>query len=114
MAAPSRPSVPFSNGSGSLDDLYVVFSAPDGYTIGDYEDDIDAGGSTTLAAAPEIARVDPGRIDDSRDWGWLADHELLLLDDANLHEALRASDARWHAHGARGLARVARGPVFAR
>jgi uncharacterized protein len=72
---------------GSLDDLYVVFSAPDGYTISDYEDDIDVW-VTTLAAAPEITRVDPGRIDDTRDWGWLADHELLLLDDANLHEAL--------------------------
>ena len=35
-----------------------------------------------------MARVDSGRIDDSRDWGWLADHELLLLDDANLREAL--------------------------
>ena len=62
--------------------------APEGYTIGDYEDDIDAW-VTTLAAVPEITRVDHGRIDDTRDWGWLADHELLLLDDGNLHEALR-------------------------
>lgn len=73
---------------GSLDDLYVVFTAPDGYTVADYEDEIDAW-VTTLAAVPEITRVDQGRIDDTRDWGWLADHELLLLDDANLHEALR-------------------------
>jgi predicted exporter len=73
---------------GSLDDLYVVFSAPDGYTVGDYEDDI-AAWVTMLAAVPEITRVDQGRIDDTHDWGWLADHELLLLDDANLREALR-------------------------
>ncbi len=46
-------------------------------------------GSPRSRPSPEITRVDPGRIDDTRDWGWLADHELLLLDDANLHEALR-------------------------
>ena len=34
------------------------------------------------------AESTPGRIDDSRDWAWLADHELLLLDDAHLPEAL--------------------------
>ena len=54
-------------------------------------------GSTALAAVPEITRVDQGRIDDSRDWGWLADHELLLLDDANLREALAPPDAGRHA-----------------
>lgn len=72
---------------GTLDDLYVVFTAPDGYTVGDYGDDIDAW-LAALAAVPEVTRIDSGRIDDTRDWGWLADHELLLLDHANLREAL--------------------------
>src|SRR5688572_26011738 len=72
---------------GTLDDLYVVFTAPEGYSAGDYEDEIDAW-VTALAAAPEILRVDTGRIDESRDWAWLAGHELLLLNDASLSEAL--------------------------
>ena len=72
---------------GTLDDLYVVFSAPDGYTIDEYDDEI-AAWIDALRAAPELSRVDSGRIDESRDWSWLAAHELLLLDEANLREAL--------------------------
>ena len=72
---------------GTLDDLYVVFTAPEDYTIADYEDVI-ARWTTSLSAAPEIVGVDAGRIDDSRDWAWLAEHELLLLDDAHLPEAI--------------------------
>lgn len=72
---------------GTLDDLYVVFTAPQDYTVADYEDDI-ASWIASLSATPEITRVDSGRIDESRDWAWLADHELLLLDDGNLREAL--------------------------
>src|SRR5688572_23942299 len=72
---------------GTLDDLYVVFSAPDGYTIDEYDAEI-AAWIAALRAAPELSRVDSGRIDQSRDWSWLAAHELLLLDEANLREAL--------------------------
>ena len=41
---------------GSLDQLYVVFTAPDDHTIGDYEDEIDAW-IEALRAAPEIERA---------------------------------------------------------
>src|SRR5919112_4661557 len=72
---------------GTFDDLYVVFSAPEGHTIDEYEVEIDRW-VDALRTAPELARVDSGRIDDSRDWGWLSAHELLLLHEDNLREAL--------------------------
>lgn len=72
---------------GSLDQLYVVFTAPAGYPIGDYSDRIDAW-IDQLRAAPEIDRVDTGVADPSRNIGWLADRQLLLLDDRTLDEAL--------------------------
>ncbi len=72
---------------GSLDQLYVVFTAPDGYPIADYSDRIDAW-TDQLRAAPEIDRVDTGATDESRNVGWLADRQLLLLDDGTLDEAL--------------------------
>ena len=72
---------------GSVDDLYVVLTAPAGHEISEYEDDVDAWGSR-LKETPEIARVDTGRVDESRDLSWLADHRLLLLADDNLDRAL--------------------------
>ncbi|HEY0284715.1 MAG TPA: MMPL family transporter [Vicinamibacterales bacterium] len=72
---------------GSLDQLYVVFTAPDGYPISDYGDRIDAW-IDHLRAAPEIDRVDTGTADESRNIGWLADRQLLLLDAGMLDEAL--------------------------
>ena len=44
---------------GSLDQLYVVFTAPEGYPIADYSDRIDAW-VDQLRASPEIDRVDAG------------------------------------------------------
>ena len=74
---------------GSLDQLYVVFSAPAGHSIADYGDEIDTW-VDALRAAPEITRVDAGVVDQSRDFGWLADRQLLLLGDgASLDEAFR-------------------------
>jgi len=73
----------FSN----LDQLYVVFTAPDGHSIADYRDDVDQW-VEALRAAPEIERVDAGVVDRSRDLGWLADRQLLLLHDGALDEAL--------------------------
>ena len=73
---------------GSLDQLYVVFSAPEGQSIADYGDQIDTW-VAALRAAPEIARVDAGVIDQTRDFGWLADRQLLLLGDGPLDEAFR-------------------------
>jgi predicted RND superfamily exporter protein len=73
---------------GSLDELYIVFSAPAGQSIADYDDEIDAW-ITALRSAPEVARVDSGTIDATRDFGWLAERQLLLFPDATLPAALR-------------------------
>jgi hypothetical protein len=73
---------------GSLDQLYVVFTAPKGHAINEYHDEI-ATWVDRLRSAPEIARVDAGVVDRARDFGWLADHQLLVLHDRFLDEALR-------------------------
>jgi predicted RND superfamily exporter protein len=72
---------------GSVDDLYVVLTAPAGHDISEYEDDVDAWGDR-LGKTPEIVRVDAGRADALRDLSWLADHQLLLLADVNLRRAI--------------------------
>jgi uncharacterized protein len=72
---------------GSLDQLYIVFSAPAGQSIADYDDQIEAW-IDALRRAPEIVRVDSGRVDTSRDIGWLADRQLLLFRDDALRKAL--------------------------
>lgn len=72
---------------GTLDDLYVVFAAAPGHTIEEYDDEITRW-IEALQAIPELTRVDSGRPDDSRDWSWLLDRELLLLDNQALDEAL--------------------------
>ena len=72
---------------GSLDHLYVVFTAPDGYPIAEYSDRVEAW-IDQLRAAPEIDRVETGMADQSRSVGWLADRQLLLLDGSTLDEAL--------------------------
>jgi predicted exporter len=78
---------------GSLDQLYIVFSAPAGQSIADYDDEVDAW-IDALRRAPEIARVDSGTVDTSRDFEWLADRQLLLLGDPALRRALaRFSEA---------------------
>lgn len=73
---------------GSLDQLYVVFTAPEGAPIADYSDRVETW-VEQLRAAPEIARVDAGMADESHDVAWLADRHLLLLDDRSLNEALQ-------------------------
>ncbi len=73
---------------GTLDQLYVVFTAADGHAIDEYRDDI-AAWAEQLRTAPEIATVDNGTIDRSRDFGWLAGRQLLLLHGDRLDEALR-------------------------
>jgi len=72
---------------GTLDQLYVVFTAPEGHAIGEYSDEISAW-VERLRRAPEIARVDAGVVDRDRDVGWLADHQLLVLHDRVLDAAL--------------------------
>ncbi|MEP6592041.1 MAG: MMPL family transporter [Acidobacteriota bacterium] len=72
---------------GSLDQLFVVFTAPEGRTIAEYSDDVERW-IAELRAAPEIEWVDPGTAGPDRDWGWLAEHQLLLLQGAALDTAL--------------------------
>ena len=73
---------------GTLDQLYILFTSPDGYAIADYQEEIDAW-VEQLRQAPEIAGVDAGVADRSRDFGWLAGRQLLLLQEDKLDEALR-------------------------
>ena len=72
---------------GNLDQLYVVFTAPEGQSIEEYADDVDAW-VEQLRQAPEIRGVDVAAVDTSRDFSWLAEHQLLLLNDRALEEAL--------------------------
>src|SRR5438046_1322540 len=73
---------------GNLDQLYGVFTAPEGHSISEYDDEVVIW-VDRLKAAPEIGRVDAGVVDRSRDFGWLADRQLLVLRDGSLDEALR-------------------------
>lgn len=73
---------------GNLDQLLVSFTAPEGYSAADYADEIDVW-IDALRAAPEIARVDAGVPDRSRNLEWFADRRVLLLRGAALDEALR-------------------------
>jgi len=77
----------FAKHFGSLDDLYVAFTAPEGHAITDYEIEIQAW-VDHLMKAPEITRVDTGLADRSRNLAWLADRQLLLFDDKARGEAL--------------------------
>ena len=72
---------------GSLDELYIVFTAAEGHDIAEYRGEIDAW-IARLQASPRITRVDTGLVDRSRDLGWLADRQLLLLRDDGLTEAI--------------------------
>jgi predicted RND superfamily exporter protein len=72
---------------GTLDDLFVVFTAPEGHAISEYDAEIEAWVGA-LRAIPELRTVDIGRLDGSRDWQWLADRQLLLLGERQLEEAL--------------------------
>jgi predicted exporter len=77
----------FIESFGSVDHLYVVFTAPPQHSMAEYEDLVNQW-TVRLRQAPEIARVDTGQMDDSRDLSWLADRRLLLLDDERLQDAL--------------------------
>ncbi len=72
---------------GSLDHLYVVFEAPAGHSVDDYQEQIDAF-VARLKALPEIERVDAGLFGEGRDWRYLADRVLLVLSPERAKEAL--------------------------
>jgi predicted RND superfamily exporter protein len=65
---------------GSLDALYVYVEAPDRGVVGDYADYVEALASA-LRRLPDVTRVDTGLRDERRDWSYLTDRQLLLLDD---------------------------------
>ncbi|MEO8259065.1 MAG: MMPL family transporter [Acidobacteriota bacterium] len=72
---------------GNVDQLYVVFTAPEGHPVSDYSEEVDEW-VDRLRQAPEIGRVDAGVVDRTRDFGWLAERQLLLLGGATLDRAL--------------------------
>jgi predicted RND superfamily exporter protein len=72
---------------GSLDQLFVVFTAPEGHAVADYSADVDRW-VARLRAAPEIEWVDAGTAGPDRDWVWLAERQLLLLQGGALETAL--------------------------
>jgi predicted exporter len=73
---------------GSFDQLYVVFTAPDGHAVSEYAEEIDAW-VEGLRGASEIVRVDAGTVDRTRSFDWLANRQLLVLHDGYLDEALQ-------------------------
>ncbi len=72
---------------GSVDQLYVVFTAPPNHAVTEYVDEIDEW-VDRLRQAPEVAQVDAGVADDTRNFSWLADRGLLLLGGRPLDAAL--------------------------
>jgi uncharacterized protein len=72
---------------GTLDQLFIVYTAPSGYQIADYAQSVDRA-VDALRRAPEVRRVDAGTIDPARDWSYLADRQLLLLQGKRLDDAL--------------------------
>lgn len=72
---------------GNVDQLYVVFTAPPTHAVGEYAEEIDDW-VDRLRHAAEIGHVDAGIADGSRNYAWLADHQLLLLDGARIDKAL--------------------------
>ena len=72
---------------GGFDWLYVVFTAPPGHQIDEYREEIEAW-VARLRAEPAVGRADAGTPDETRDWSWLADRQLLLLSDKRLEAAL--------------------------
>lgn len=93
---------------GSLDALYLLVEAPDGYGIDDYREVVDRL-ADEVRQLPQVTRVDAGPLDPSKDWTYVTDRQLLLLDDARLDEALarlEPAEARARVLAARDLAAV--------
>lgn len=71
----------------SLDFVYVLFDAPPGHTISEYEDLVEAY-LAELRTVPQIAYVDAALFDPGRDWDYLLDRMLLLLGPEGARNAL--------------------------
>ncbi len=72
---------------GSLDALYVYVEAPESGAVADYRDYVHAL-ADALRRLPDVKRVDTGLLDATRDWTYLTDRQLLLLDDRGFDEAV--------------------------
>jgi predicted exporter len=72
---------------GSVDQLYVVFTAPEGHAVSEYADEIDDW-VDRLRHTPEISQVDAGIPDGGRNYAWLAERQLLLLGEPAVDAAL--------------------------
>jgi len=72
---------------GSLDALYVYVEAPESGAVADYRDYVQAL-ADALRGLPDVTRVDTGLLDTTRDWTYLTDRQLLLLDDRGFEEAV--------------------------
>lgn len=81
----------FVESFGSVDDLYVVLTAPAGHGIREYDDVVETW-AQKLRETAGITRVDTGLADGSRDLTWFADRRLLLLSGDNLTKALERFD----------------------
>jgi predicted RND superfamily exporter protein len=97
----------FLDAFGNLDRLYVMFVVPSDRVVADDEAAIDTY-IDRLRALPEIESVDAGRNDPGKDWGYLADRQLLLLGREGLDDALRRLDpARYETELAEARAQLA-------
>lgn len=79
----------YVNAFGAVDELFIIFTAPDGRSIADYED-IVTQWIAQLKAAPEIAAVDAGTADSSRNFDWLIDRQLMLLRGEALEKGIES------------------------
>ncbi len=77
---------------GSVDHLYVVFTAPANHAVAEYAEEIDDW-VHRLRQAPEVTQVDAGVADGTRNFSWLQDRELLLLVGKPLDAALERLSA---------------------
>lgn len=71
----------------SLDYVYVLFDAPDGLSVSEYEDVIETY-IAELRSIPQIDYVDAALLDAERNWDYLLDRVLLLLGPEGAREAL--------------------------
>jgi len=88
---------------GTLDDFYIVLTAPEGHAISEYRETIDAW-IERLRQEPRLRRIDAGQLDNSQDWRWLGNYQLLLMDEPTLERAL----ARFEPQGLRDTLRQTR------
>lgn len=68
----------FVESFGGLDELYVLFEAPPGHEIAEYQALVDRF-VEALEEAPEVEAVDASLLDPTKDWSYLFDRVFFLL-----------------------------------